>query len=189
MKRVRKVRAEVVKELPQQLSDVQVRVLIAASKLESDLGQLILSSPIPEGFTPEQQTQYKIGLQDLAKEFVDQAAEFEKTRAVLVSKKQDDEMAAAELVMPPFDAQKWKWPAIEHKDVLLQLCKAGRFTGAILSLDLQHSAKEVSDKDYYAMRAGILNLAFGNAIMADYVRRELADAHQDELISEWKAMK
>ena len=108
LEQVRGARAVVMSEVPKLDAKSRVRVLRAAAVMESSAAKFIETAPLPAGLTPEQITQYKTGIAQLASEFTKQQGQFQ-TAEQAIEKKLGSEVATEKAPAVLKDAkQLWK---------------------------------------------------------------------------------
>jgi tetratricopeptide (TPR) repeat protein len=183
----RAIRELVKKDIVGKTPQVQRRIFEAARANEEKLAHLILSSPIPNGLSPEQQAQYKAGVEDLAKEFSQQAEEFGKIEAKIDSSVKDAEQQELARTIPVVKVEKWPWPSTRD-DVLKKLVEAKNSVGALIVLDLRRKEWFSEDEAYYWYRTGILLSSDSGEVMRRYLFEELSAEKQDKILSKCQEM-
>jgi hypothetical protein len=181
----RTIREQVPKDIQGKTSEVQRRVFKAARMNEEKLAQLILSSPTPAGLSAEQEAQYHAGLQDLSKEFSDQAIEFGKLETAAENAIKQAELEENARMLPALKADKWSWPSAPEPWIE-NLVKAHNSIGALVVLDLRRKEWFSKDDVYYFYRTGVLLNASDGEVMRRYLYEELTAAKQDGVISKCK---
>jgi hypothetical protein len=175
------------KDIKGKAPQVQRRILEAARVNEDKLAQLILSSPVPDGLTPEQQAQYKAGVGDLAKEFSQQAEDYGKIEAKIDATLKEAEQQELARMLPVLKLDKWPWPSTKD-DVLSKLVQARNSVGALIVLDLRRKEWFSEDEAYYWYRTGILLTSDSGEVMRRYLFEELSAEKQDRILSKCREM-
>jgi hypothetical protein len=182
--KVHKVRDLVLQDLKSQVPKVQLRVLTQAIQVESQMAKLILTSPAPSNLNEGQKKEYQSGLEKVAAEFTTQADEFKKISDSLNESFASGRMPAS--LTPEFDSKKWPWPTPVGTKPAFDLIRQKNYTGALFVADLLRVNKELDDKSYYVMRAGILLIQRRGTVLNNYVLEELKATGQDDVIAKWK---
>ncbi|MFL5813142.1 MAG: hypothetical protein ACJ763_06155, partial [Bdellovibrionia bacterium] len=183
----RAIRELVKKDIAGKTPQVQRRIFEAARGNEEKLAQLILSSPIPDGLSPEQQAEYKAGVEELAKEFSQQAEEFGKIEAKIDSTLKDAEQQELARTLPMVNVEKWPWPSTRD-DVLKKLVQSKNPIGALIVLDLRRKEWFSENETYYWYRTGILLSSDSGEVMRRYLFEELSAEKQDKILSKCQEM-
>jgi TolA-binding protein len=164
---------------------VQKRIILAAQALEESVGKMISDSPMPPNLTEEQQTAYKNGIQELANEFINQAAEYKKLSATLDQKVDGDDKERQRRIAKIDPAS--EVPSGDMKKVLEQLLDQKNFAGALVVIDRASSLNTIKPEEFHIYRSWILLTAHPTDFMKEYVRGELIEAKQDALLQKWEA--
>jgi TolA-binding protein len=183
----RSIREMVKKDIVGKTPQVQRRIFEAARANEEKLAQLILSSPVPAGLNAEQQAQYKAGVEDLAKEFSQQAEEFSKIEAKIDSTLKDAEQQELARTLPVINLEKWPWPSTKD-DVLKKLIQSKNTVGALIVLDLRRKEWFPENEAYYWYRTGILLSSDSGEVMRRYLFEELSAENQDKILAKCQEM-
>lgn len=186
---VRRLRSKVPKEIKGLQYSYQVSLLKVSKKKEEEGAQAILSSPLPEGLSTEQVTEYRKGLTELAQEFEGQAGEYAKLQDGLDKAYQQSRAKELENELPPIAADKWNFPKSENVTKVIEISKKTSVLAALIYLDEKLSKKQISTADYYWARSGLLLRVNGNEVMRDFLKSELTESGQDEIIQYWKGQK
>lgn len=186
------IRSAVPKQIQGRPAAIQLRAVEKARDLEKKVGELILNSPMPKELTPEQLAEYKKGLEEAAKEFLDQSQEFEQI-AVKIRETMDKTKAAisARLLPPPKSMGDWQWPGIYTSDGLKAisgLVTAGNTLGALAMLDFLRSEQVKDPADFFRIRAGILLSTHTSEALRVYLLNELENNQQNAIIEDWRKL-
>jgi len=189
MEGVRRVRAQVTRDLNARPADVKRRILEMAARLEERMAVLVERSA---GAIPHSV--------EVAKEFWDQSDSFQAMLASvgdspsgLKTKKAIAQAAggsrgdyprrvpAAGMMM-----KYWPWPQTPVREAVSAMIRANKITAALLMLELLRSEQALSEGDYFALRTGCLFALPDSEPLRAYVHSELKDARQDKLIAAWR---
>ena len=187
----RRARKRLAKEIARKPLEVQIRAVSAARVLETRVSDFLKSQPAPKELTGAQIDEYQKAIAEVAREFIEQAAEFEKLGKSLEDAKikADQELAERELPMP--DMSRWMWPSVMSSSNLAPL-KAiydnHNYLAGLFMIDLLKVDQLKDPVDYYKMRAGFLLSISDNRALRRYVLEELEQAGQTEIINQWKQM-
>lgn len=184
-----RIRGNVAKEIRGQSPVVQFRAVDRARALEQKVGELILSSPIPKELAPEQVEDYKKGLAGAAKEFLDQAFEFENTAKAIRVKIDEARASVASRLFAKPDPAKWPWPSALGSDPALKgiadAVRSGHTLAALALTDLMRHQHLNSDKDFFLVRTGVLLASHHKDALRVYLYGELEGNKQIDVIDEW----
>lgn len=179
----RALRKRVIKDLEGKVPVVQMRILDKAIELEEKTAQKIISAPRPTQLSADQQKEYDAGIQELSKEFTNQASEFLKIKKAIQDKLNTHakEMGTAQVII-----NKWALPSGAVKDTIRSLLEKNNGTGALIVLERWKNLAAISPEEYHSMRAYILLFVNRSEFMTEYVYSELVSAKQDKLIEQWR---
>ncbi|MEK6773865.1 MAG: hypothetical protein AABY64_07985 [Bdellovibrionota bacterium] len=163
------------------------RVLAQLIMNETEMSKAIMNSPLPDGLTEAQITEYKGGLAELAKEYDLQAVEFTKAKSELEGQLLKENDPA--MTLPEIQIEKWDLPAGAPKDMALNLFNKVSPAAALIYLDNQLGLKTVSPEDYSRIRGGLLLRISNSEAMRKLVHDEWVDAKQTVLIDKWREIK
>jgi hypothetical protein len=192
VEQVRDARKRISAELAQQLPQTRIALLELAEESERNVSKAILSSPRPAGLTETQVAEYNTQIEALAKEFVDQAQEFAKTRVTLEERYAQESKEKSDLHPPKVDPRVWKWPEFERKHLLAmrKLAQSGNLLGAFVILDLLKGDQErkpaVSQDEYFRLRVGLAFDAQANEALRRQLGDELRAAGLTDLLDDWR---
>lgn len=182
----RQTRKQITKDIENAKSQkIQKRIITSAQSLEESAAKMILDSPMPANLTDEQQTAYKNGIQELANEFSNQAAEYKKLSDTLDQKMDSDEKERQRRIAKIDPAG--EVPSGDMKKVLAQLMDQKNFAGALIAVDRALSLNAIKPEEFHVYRSWILLTAHPTNFMKEYVRGELIEAKQDQLLQKWEA--
>lgn len=187
----RRARKRVPKEIARKPLEVQIRTVNAARTLETRVADFLKAQPAPRELTGAQIDEYQKAIAEVAKEFIDQAVEFEKLGKSLeeAKLKSDIELAQRQLPMP--DMTRWEWPSAFRGDALAALKQTyenHNYLGTLLMMDLHRNEALKEPLDYYRVRSGVLVSISDNPALRRYVLEELEQSNQAETIASWKKL-
>ena len=186
---VHAIRQRVPKEIQGHTPVVQHRAVEAARKLEQRVGELILGSAIPKELAPEQVEDYKKGLASAAKEFLDQAYEFEATSKAIQEKISAARSHVADRLFPKPDPAKWPWPSAMSSNPALKgitdAVRSNNILAALALTDLMRQQHLKDDKDFFLTRTGILLASRHKDSLRVYLYGELEANGRTDVISDW----
>lgn len=188
------IRRDLRKETANRPAAVQLRILEADKKLEQQVATFIQQTPGPAGMTGPKLASYKMGLNNISKEFSTAADDISKREAVLNDrlKQAEQSSAPARPDMGP-DLKKWPWPqgvltGENGFDALSKSIADKNFNAAIVLADLLRSGPLKNNDPYYAVRAGVLLMVSSDDPMRSFVFDELTRANQAPLIAQWQGI-
>ncbi len=181
----RKTRTGVARDLKDRLPPAQTRILAVVAALEDRVARSILDSPMPKGLSEADATEYRRGIESLAKEFSDQAEEYRKLSKAVEDKLIETDEEKKRL-LAPIDLQHLPSVRPDIEPYLQTLVAAGNPTGALVALDRWKNLGEVAVKDYYTLRARVLLSISSSRFMKEYVYGELKAADQASIVAQWR---
>ncbi|HCM40298.1 MAG: hypothetical protein A2Z97_13060 [Bdellovibrionales bacterium GWB1_52_6] len=184
--KTRKLREQFQSQFSGKPYKVQSRMIAHAIKIESRMAALILMSPLPKGLSAADLAAYNAAINEAAQEFAMQAAEFEQIQSALEATAAELKAKEAARFTPAVAYAKWPWPD-KFEDPAVPALKVAvekkRFVEAMILLDLN---KPEDEEDYYWIRAGILIQAAHSDALLVYVRDELEQKKQMDIVDEWR---
>lgn len=192
LKQTRKTRSSIPGAIQGKSASTQLRVLEKARDLEKKVADFIAYSPLPPQLSQEQADQYKAGLADAAKEFLNQAGEFEKLAATIRDTLSKESAANQARLLPFPPMSEWDWPSNYHSNYPLKLvaeaAQAGNILGALVMLDFLRPEHVKDDMDYFRIRGGLLLSSSRSESLRIYLLGELEANKALEVIGEWKTI-
>lgn len=183
MERVKSIRRQLLKDLKGQTTDVQKRLISNGINVEKRMAWFFDESPVPEGLTAEELKEYKKEIEGFASEYYQQAIEYQKLMAVVISK--ENEIMGDRL---PFPNNFERW-AVNRKgplELVSSELRKGLYLRALLILENQKALEKVAADDYYRWRSFIVMNQFPHDLAASYLQDELEAYKQTSVINEWK---
>ncbi len=184
---VKKIREKIQKSFKD--SSIEQKLLIApeAETLEARTAKAIEEAPLPPGLDDLQKADYQAGINELAKEFVEQSVEYKKMFEGLSEKMIEITKQKAADVLPEIDMNKWIWPASDSVKKAMALQSISNIQ-AHLYLDAQLAEKRINESDHLVTRVGLLALSQNTEVMRNYIKQELQQQQKDDLILKWKSL-
>lgn len=186
---LRFLRKKVPKELKGLQYEYQISLLKLGKKKEEEGAQAILGSPLPMGLAGSQVEEYQKGVAELAHEFEGQAAEYAKIQEGVDKAYQESHAKELENELPLLPADQWAFPKSDNVSKSVDIAKKTSVLAALIYLDSKLSKKQIEVKDYYWARSGLLLRVSGSEVMRDFLKSELTEAGQEEIIRYWKGQK
>jgi hypothetical protein len=185
---VKKIREKILKSFADSSIEQKLLIVPEAETLEARTAKAIEEAPLPSGLDELQKAEYQSGINELAKEFVDQSIEYKKMFNGLSEKMIEiTKLRAAEL-LPEINMTKWIWPDTDIAKKALTLQSTANIQ-AFFYLDAQISEKAISEADYTTTRVGLLALSQNSEVMRDYIKQELEQQKNEELLKKWRSLK
>lgn len=185
---VKYLRGRGVKSLKTLLKAQKIRVLTQMISNETRMADAIKNSPPPNGLNPTQIDEYKKGLAEVALEYEQQAEEFKKAKLELEGLALRENENILELSLPEINIEKWDLSSSPAKDMALKQLSGGFAAGALITVDQYFANKQISETDYYRLRAGLLVRLSNSEAMRRVIREEWVAAKQEALIESWKGL-
>jgi hypothetical protein len=186
---VRDSRKKVIKGIQGRAPETQLRTLEKARDVEAKMGEYLSGSPLPKELAPEQVEQYKKALQDAAKEFTDQSAQFELLAAKVREELKKDQTYVASRLLPQPEMDKWVYPigSKEHAQLkhIFTLSQANNTMGAAALLDYFRPTLLKKDDDFFSIRCGVLLTGNQTDALRVYLLDELERNKQFGIIKMW----
>lgn len=185
---VKKMRLKTIKILKNSQIEQQLMILPLAEEVENKTAQSLEKAPAPIGLDADQEKEYKAGIAELAKEFSEQAKEFNKLKVALAEKNSEIISEINNAKLPEIDLTQWPWPKNAIIEKAIQLQTQSDFN-AHLYLDRNFSEKKINEDDYYKTRVGLLMISQNTEVMRSYLKQELEDLKKNDIIQIWKSIK
>ncbi len=182
---VKKIRAKIQSSFAEASIEQKLLIVPEAETLEAKTAKAIEEAPLPPGLDDVQKADYQAGINDLAKEFVEQSGEYKKMFDGLSEKMVEITKQKAADVLPEIDMNKWIWPSVEITKKALALQGTSGIQ-AHLYIDAQLAEKLLTDSDHLTTRVGLLAMSQNTDVMRDYIKQELQQQQKDDLILKWK---
>ena len=162
------LRKEVAKRVAGLSPADKISVIEQAQTLETGMAQIIQKSPLPPNLNAQEQQQYQQGLANLAQEYVQQAAEYQKLKTSFSEQNTQSKAQALALLSP----QRWPWKKSFFKKYdkanrLRSWASRNELSKALLYLDLVKDKAKLSSFDYENQRVGLLSIANSSLVMRD----------------------
>lgn len=184
---VKKIREKILKNF--QTASIEQKLIIVpeAEVLEAKTAKAIEEAPLPPGLDELQKADYRTGINELAKEFVEQSSEYKKMFDGLSEKMIEITKQKATDVLPEIDMNKWIWPNndVVKKAIALQAISSIQ---AHLYIDAQLAEKFLSEIEHSTTRAGLLAMNQNTEVMREYIKQEFLQQHREELVQKWKSL-
>lgn len=165
---------------------VSLDLLQMAVLMEKKMANSILTSPIPEGLQPAQVQEYKAGIQNLATEYIEQAAEFEKLLTKMINQAKGQNELIQTLVST--DLSKWVMPTLpKGSEVNAHIAKKN-FRAAYAALDYHLRHEGLAAKDYLAWSI-YLQLSANKSVASVQYLSGIAKANDPSLYERWQQWK
>ncbi len=184
---VKKIREKILKSFKDSSIEQKLLIVPEAETLEARAAKAIEEAPAPPGIDEIQKADYQAGINELAKEFVDQSGEYKKMFDGLSEKMIELTKQRAAEILPEIDLTKWPWPSNDITKKALSL-QTNSNMQAHLYLDAQLSEKGISDIDYSMTRSGLLALSQNTDVMRSYIKQELQQQQKEEILQKWKSL-
>lgn len=183
---VKKIREKIMKSFKEATIEQKLLIVPEAEVLEAKTARVIEEAPLPPGLDDLQKADYQSGINELAKEFVEQSTEFHKMFDGLSEKMIEISKQKAAEVLPEIDMNKWIWPNNEVVKKALSLQSVSGIQ-AHLYLDAQLAEKFLSDIEHSTTRAGLLAMSQNTEVMREYIKQELLQQQREELVQKWRS--
>jgi hypothetical protein len=184
---VKKIRQKIQNSFKESSIEQKLLIVPEAETLEANTAKAIEEAPPPPGLDEVQKADYQAGINDLAKEFVEQSIEYKKMFDGLSEKMIEITKQKAADVLPEIDLSKWIWPSSEITKKTLSLQLVANIQAGFY-LDAQLAEKGISESDYLITRVGLLGLSQNTNVMRDYIKQELQQQQKEELLQKWKSL-
>lgn len=184
---VKKIREKILKSFKDATIEQKLLIVPEAETLEAKTAKAIEEAPLPPGLDDLQKADYQSGINELAKEFVEQAGEYKKMFDGLSEKMIEISKQKAADVLPEIDMNKWIWPNNEVVKKALAL-QATSSIQAHLYIDAQLAEKFLSEIEHSTTRAGLLAMNQNSEVMREYIKQELLQQQREELVQKWKSL-
>lgn len=184
---VKKIREKIMKSFQDATIEQKLMIVPEAETLEAKTAKAIEEAPLPPGLDDLQKADYQAGINELAKEFVEQSSEFKKMFDGLSQKMIEISKQKATDALPEIDLNKWIWP---NNDIVKKALALQAQSGiqAHLYLDAQMAEKFLSEIEHVTTRAGLLAMNQNTSVMRDYIKQELLQQQREELVQKWKSL-
>ncbi len=184
---VKKIREKIQKSFADASIEQKLMIVPEAEVLEAKTAKAIEEAPLPPGLDDVQKADYQAGINELAKEFVEQSGEYKKMFEGLSEKMIEITKQKAADVLPEIDMNKWIWPSNDITKKALNL-QAISSIQAHLYIDAQLSEKMLSDSEHLTTRVGLLAMSQNSEVMRDYIKQELQQQQKEDLLQKWKSL-
>lgn len=184
---VKKIREKLVKSFQTMSIEQKLLIVPEAEALETRTAKTIEEAPLPDGLTDVQKTEYRAGINELAKDFVDQAIEYKKMFDGLSDKMIEMTKQKASENMPEINMTQWIWPNNESVKKASALNSISAFQAHIY-LDLQFAEKVITDNEHLITRVGLLVQSQNTEVMRNYIKQELLAQKKEDLVQKWKSL-
>jgi hypothetical protein len=191
---LRKIRVRLSNEIAKETLEVQKRISIAAANLEKKTGDLVLNSPRPTGLSAQQIQEYDTAIKQVAMEFQNQSAEFEKLaqdRAQRIEK--EEQNIQSDLAKYAISSSCWKWPSQKELSQTISLLQrwtqSGKALQALAVNEMMHDEtqpRETAIENYYRVKVGVLSTVIQAPLALRRLYFELKFNKQDSLVKEWE---
>jgi hypothetical protein len=185
MERVRDIRRQIFKDLDGQTPEVQKRLLINGVVTEKKMGWFFDESPVPEGMSKDELRQYRKEIDAFASEYYQQAAEYQKLLAAVMSR--ENELFADRLPLPT-NVEHWTRSRRSPLDLVDGEIRKGQTVRALIVLESQKSLEKVALGEYYRWRSFIVMNEFPHDVAASYLQDELLATNQADIILDWREL-
>lgn len=189
VKDVKYIRNKALKRIPELTRKQKMRLLRTLMTNENGMAAAILTSPVPQGLSPQQVQDYKAGLEEVSKEYSSQGLEFQKALSELEGQllKEDDNLKAG--LLPEIKVTQWALPAIAQSREAVNVFEKVSPSAALVYLDHEFEAKKISAENYLSLRAGLLLRIDNSSAIRRLIRDEFLAQQQQGLIEKWKKIK
>ncbi len=184
----RSIRKKIAKEIGKISVKDKMAMLQNAIDLEKSTADSIRKSPLPPGLTDPQKVEYENALGNVAKEYENQADEFNKSKTEIDAKNQVEEEDAAKNHLPQVALEKLPEPPAPSRFPLAQELFRKNPTSALVFWDAQLTDKKITEETYYEGRVRLLLQIAVHQSMRDFIFSELKAANQEALIAKWKGI-
>lgn len=161
-------------------------LLKVMAETEKKCSEMLTTSPYPISLTPEQVTEYKKGLAELAVEFDNQCTEFTKLLDEVDKKIQEVAKAESDKVLPDFNSLKWPWPSGNVSQKAQALADQKSLFSALVYLDRQLESKKIDNGDYVTIKAGLIAKVNRTEAGREIARQEIVAGNKSDLLEVWK---
>lgn len=183
MERVKSIRRQLLKDLKGQTIDVQKRVINNGILVEKRMAWFFDESPIPEGLTADELKDYKAEIDSFASEYYQQAGEYQKLLAAVISK--ENELLVDRIPLPSnFDKISRGRKGIV--ELVESEFRKSHWLRAMLVLENQRALEKVAVEEFYRWRLYLVLNQFPHELAASYLQDELAAYKQNQVMNEWK---
>ncbi len=183
MERVKSIRKQLLRDLKNQTPDVQKRLIVNGINVERRMAWFFDESPLPEGLTAAEFAEYQKEIDGFASEYYQQATEYEKLLAAVLSK--ENEISGDRLPLPN-NLERW----IRVKTPVLEIVEAEARKGyplrSLIVLENQKALEKINDDAYYRWRSFIIMNQFPHEFAANFLQDELEAYKQSAVIGDWK---
>ncbi len=183
--RIRAIRPQVLRDVKNKGIPVQKRILTRALNNEIRMVEFFKNAPVPKGLSDDNVAAYKKELEEIAKEFEQQADEFKKMIENLDQKLIDSKK---EEMFPPEKMSSWPLPSNDISTLVQTLVTQNNHFGALVVLETQRAIDKITLQDYHKLRSFVILSKHKNSISSKYVFDELSLSKQDDLILSWKTL-
>ncbi len=184
----RSIRKKISKEIGKISPKDKIALLQSAIDLEKATAESIRKSPLPAGLTDPQKLEYQNALGDVAKEYENQADEFNKSKTEIDAKFQVEEEDAAKSQLPQVAIEKLPEPSDASRFPLAKELFRKSPAMALVFWDAQLTTKKINEDTYYEGRVKMLLDIANHQSMRDFIAGELKSANQEALIQKWKGL-
>lgn len=178
LQKVRTLRRQVIKEIKDKPAKVQVRILTKSKNLEFLAVQFLDNMPIPEGASIEEVTEFKNGIAEIAKEFSQQADEFQKMTLAI-------ETSLSNQLINNYDFDRVeKLPVLTEdiKETVKANVSVSNYLKALLALDFWNARNDKKMRnDYYALKFFILIKYQNTDLVKFLILNEINEERLDEI--------
>lgn len=184
---VKKIREKIQKSFKDGSIEQKLMIVPEAETLEARTAKVLEEAPLPPGLDELQRADYQAGINELAKDFVEQSSEYKKMFDGLSEKMIEITKQKAADVLPEIDMNKWIWPSSDVVKKAMALNGVSNVQ-AHLYLDSQLAEKGISESDHQVTRVGLLALSQNSEVMRDYIKQELQQQQKEEILQKWKSL-
>ncbi len=189
VKDVKLIRQKAIKKLPDLTKTQKTRVLKGLLQNENNMAAAILAAPAPNGLTPEQLQEYKAGLEELSKEYSNQALEFQKALHEIEGQDLKDDEASKAEQLQEIKTSQWSMPSVDQSDKAVKIFEKVSPVAALIYIDHELEAKKLTVENYLTIRAGLFLRIENTPAMRRLIRDEFMAQQQQGLIEKWKKLK
>jgi hypothetical protein len=193
MKRVQNIRKEIIKSLPLLNIREQKDLLVQGISLEEKMARIIKLSPLPKNLDISKKEEYEKALDELAREFIEQAQVFSELAIGIDSKisnisKEDNSFLDYKI---PQSLDDWSEFDLKKKNQFIDsLIKSSQFYLAMYYIDFLKGSNLLEDTDYTYYRSVAILLASKNKNRdigtIRYLVNELTANKGEEMLAFWK---
>ena len=184
----RSIRKKIAREIGKISAKDKMSLLQNAIDLEKSTAESIRKSPLPPGLTEPQKVEYANALGDVAKEYENQADEFNKSKTEIDAKNQVEEEDAAKNHLPQVALEKLPEPPANSKFSIAEDLFRRNPVSALIFWDEQLTSKKINEEIYYEGRIRLLLQIANHQSMRDFIASELQSANQEALIKKWRGL-